>query len=333
MGKDIESRIREDDLIIPIYVDTNALLDVIASIEGGFSFLEKITSRTTNSNKSDQTLNVSGGTEFGIPNVLNLIKVSLGGAFSWMQNRENLEELASEKYHTYGSLFQRLRYALKTQKVQTSQIPFKTFDGSSVSWDKIRPHTFVEIQGIFFPNPLVDSMGTINGLIHLMEIFANSASKIGGSTKQKPQLITSSHNLFNVDPTMLHQMSQIKKIIQGLLDDIEKQDIRTVVANIPSGQEAYRVVISLFTEYLRDKTFSELLFKEYKLFGKVVGKLTDSTSHIDLLQGTSLRGLDESAITDMLSAFNQPNSGIKLPTAETKINGPALQVIPIAIYV
>lgn len=32
------------DLIVPIYVDTNALLDLLASIEGGFSLVEKVTS-------------------------------------------------------------------------------------------------------------------------------------------------------------------------------------------------------------------------------------------------------------------------------------------------
>jgi hypothetical protein len=34
-----------DDLIAPIYVDTNVLLDLLASIEGGFSVVEKVTTR------------------------------------------------------------------------------------------------------------------------------------------------------------------------------------------------------------------------------------------------------------------------------------------------
>ena len=334
VSKDTDVQLHEDDLIIPIYVDTNALLDVVASIEGGFSVVDKITSHTMSSRASDQAVNASGGTEFGIPNVLSLIKVNLGSAFSWKQSRESSEERTSERYHTYGSLFQRLRYALKTQHVKTHQGLFKTFDGNPTMWDDIKSHTFIEVQGKFLPNPLTDSMGTINGLLNIVEVFAQSASAGNAkSAKQKPQLVLPQQSIFPVDPAMLQQVKQMKTIIQGLLDHLEKQDIRTTVVEIPHALDKYKVVVSLFTEYLRDKSLSELLYKEYKLFGKVVGKIPDATSSIDLLQGTSLSGMSEALISDMLSAFNQPNSSIKLPTAETKITGPALQIVPIAIYV
>ncbi len=75
------------------------------------------------------------------------------------------------------------------------------------------------------------------------------------------------------------------------------------------------------------------MYKEYKLFGKVVSKIPDATSSIDLLQGTSLNGLSEKFMSDMLTGFNQPDSSIKIPPAKTKITGPALQIVPIAIYV
>jgi hypothetical protein len=332
-SKDTDKQFHEDDLIIPIYVDTNALLDVVASIEGGFSVVDKITSHTVNSKTSDQTVNASGGSEFGIPNALSLIKVNLGGALSWKQNRENSEDYVSERYHTYGSLFQRLRYALKTQHVMTHQGLFKTFDSQPVTWDAITLHTFIEVQGKFLPNPLTDSMGTINGLLNFMEVFASSDSgRDAKSTGKKPQLVLPQQSIISIDPSIFQQIKQMKTIIQGLLDNLEKQDICTVLVEIPSATDKYKVVVLLFTEYLRDKSLTELMYKEYKLFGKVVSKIPDATSSIDLLQGTSLNGLNETFIANMLSAFNQPNSGIKLPPAETKIIGPALQIVPIAIY-
>ncbi len=68
----------KNNYIVPIYIDTNALLDVLASIEGGFSVVEKLTTQTTQSSNKGVDSNTSGGTEFGIPNILNLLKVNLG---------------------------------------------------------------------------------------------------------------------------------------------------------------------------------------------------------------------------------------------------------------
>jgi hypothetical protein len=39
--------LQNQELVIPVYIDTNALLDLIASIEDGFSLVEKVTSRNT----------------------------------------------------------------------------------------------------------------------------------------------------------------------------------------------------------------------------------------------------------------------------------------------
>ena len=78
---------------------------------------------------------------------------------------------------------------------------------------------------------------------------------------------------------------------------------------------------------------TELQNKEYKLLGKVVDKVSDSTDAIDLLQGTAFSGFDETTISGLVDSLNQPSSGIKLPKIETRITAPALQIIPIAIYV
>jgi hypothetical protein len=333
MTKGSETQLHEDDLIIPIYIDTNALLDIVASIEGGFSIVDKITSHTANSKSSDQSANISGGTEFGIPNFLSLIKVNLGGAFSWNQKNENAEEHTSERYHTYGSLFQRLLHAFKTQRIKTHQTLFQSFDGTSTSWNTIKPHTFIELQGKFLPNPLTESMGMISGLLNFMNLFTNPASGGTKNPNRKPQIVQPQNALVPVDSATIQQMKQAKDLIQGMLDELEQQDIRTVIVDIQSNTSQYKVVASLFTEYLRDKTLSELLYKDYKLFGKVVGKLENAASSINLLQGTSLRGIDDQSITQMLSAFSMSGSGLNLPTAETKISGPALQIVPIAIYV
>jgi hypothetical protein len=316
----------KDELIIPIYIDTNTLLDLLASIEGGFSVVEKMTSHSTRSRSSDQSIKGEGGTEFGIPNVLNLIKVTLGGALSWRQGREEGEEWESDRYNTYGSLFQRLRSVL------TDQGLVKKFDGDPVLWDTIEPHDFIELRGKILPNPLTDSLGTIERLLRLFEVFAQVATpKNSRSNKQnhkqvQPSLLT----LNNQIP--LNQVKQIHTFIAGMINQLEGNDIRTIIVDFPLSKN-YRAVASLFTEYLRDPSMAELLHKEYKLFGKVVGKISDEASSIDLLQGTALSGISEVKISQLLDQLNQPNNDLRLPKTETAVKAPALQIVPIAIYV
>ena len=139
-----------DNLIVPIYVDTNALLDLLASIEGGFSLVEKVTSRTSASLEKDRSALTEAGTEFGIPNVLSLLKIKLGGSLSAKKSDEFGEERETERFHTYGSLLHRLRSYLEAEKI------VKVLDRNDDVWKSIEASNFVEIKGIVRPNPLAD---------------------------------------------------------------------------------------------------------------------------------------------------------------------------------
>ena len=128
-----------DDLVYPIYIDTNVLLDLLASLEGGFSVVEKVTTRAATTKDSESSANAGVGTEFGIPNVLNLLKVNVGGSVRRQAGQSSSQELERERYHTYGSLLYRLRLSLVEQDL------IRQFDGTPESWDEIQPSDFVEL--------------------------------------------------------------------------------------------------------------------------------------------------------------------------------------------
>src|SRR4051812_28140181 len=85
------------DLIIPIYIDTNSLLDLLASIEGGFSVVEKITTQNTNTKGTNLEGKVDGSTDFGIPNVLSLLKLNLGLSGTHNRSTEITQGREAEK--------------------------------------------------------------------------------------------------------------------------------------------------------------------------------------------------------------------------------------------
>jgi hypothetical protein len=306
-----------DNLIVPIYVDTNALLDLLASIEGGFSLVEKVTSRTSTSSEKDKSALVEAGTEFGIPNVLSLLKIKLGGSLSAKKGEEAGEERESERYHTYGSLLHRLRSYLEAEKL------VKVLDSKDDVWASIEASNFVEIKGIVRPNPLADSFGRIDRLIGIVQLVSgldtgSSDQHTGGKGGKK----SSDKN----------QMTQIRQFIKGILADIEKENIRTFVIDMQSSKGGSAVVL-LYTNYLRDQTMTEIEHKEYRLLGKVVRKIEeDSEETIDLLRGTGLGGIGKDTLDTLLVSFNQLE-GMNLPEVKTEVRGPALEIVPIAIFV
>ena len=77
---------------------------------------------------------------------------------------------------------------------------------------------------------------------------------------------------------------------------------------------------------------SEIVDVRFKVLGKVA-KVCNANEKIDLLRNTSLSIFKENFLKEMLSGFNtDSNQEIKMDNLKTTVEGPALLIIPIAIY-
>jgi hypothetical protein len=299
------------ELMIPVYLDTNALLDILASIEDGFAMVEKVTTRSSTADTTAKSV----GTEFGIANILNLLKISIGASKTRMQNDEKEEERHSERYHTYGSLFHKLRLSLIEKGLLKSTIE------QDKALSMVGLSDFVELRGIFHPNPLVEALTTIDRLVALILPLGIQIQQTEYQKGGKPSFRASSS-----------QFESIRKGLMGIRSDLEQGDTRTFIVRL-TDNSGYKVVVSLFTEYLRDRSMKELSYREFRLLGKVVRNIHEGDEAIDLLRGTGLGGITDKLLEQILAAFRQSEeAGIKLPVIETKIRAPVMEVIPIAIY-
>lgn len=311
----LKSNYMESNLIVPIYIDTNALLDLLASIEGGFSIVEKVTSRRVASTDSEKSALGESGTEFGVLNVLNLLKVKFSGSLSSRKQQETGEEKEAERYHTYGSLLFRLCAFLDDKGLIK-----RPYENPEV-WDSIIPSDFVEIHGLFQPNPIVDSLQRIDRLLELFEVLQGFI----------PQVVSQSPGKKNLQDEK-KQMKVFRQFLQSILKDIEAKNTRSFVIDATKPNR-FQVVVLLFEDYLRDRTLAEIAHKEYRLLGKVVRKIEQgSDKTIDLLRGTALGGIGKESLEQLWNALNQINQ-IDLPQVKSEIDGPSLEVVPIAVYV
>lgn len=313
-----------EDLLLPIYIDTNLLLDLLASVEGGFSLVEKVTTRATTASEQNKAITAEAGTEFGIPNFLNLLKIKVAGSATSLSTADTAEEIQSERYHTYGSLLHRLRNYLDNQGM------IKRFGGDD-SWAAIKAADFIEIHGLMRPNPVIDSLERVNRIAKLAALLTGEDttgqySSGPHSQKSKASKTTRNSNDDAVDIRL------VRKFIDGVLGDVYSTNIRRFVVDIV-GIDNGTAVILIFTNYLRDSTLTEISHKEYRVLGKVVRKVTSSLDRpINLLPGTALDGVGASIITKLQDAL-RASEDIQLPELQPTVSEPALEIVPIAIYV
>jgi hypothetical protein len=72
-----------NELVITVYLDTNALLDLLATVEDGFTLVERVTSGQA----TGSTLERSGEIGFGTPGVFNFFKLGLSGKLATVSRR------------------------------------------------------------------------------------------------------------------------------------------------------------------------------------------------------------------------------------------------------
>jgi hypothetical protein len=301
------------DLVIPIYLDVNALLDLLASAEDGFAVVEKVTSRSVTTGAKEGSVSA----EFGIANILNLFKIGVEGSLGKKQLAGTGTEHSLERYHTYGSLLHRLRWALIEMNL------LEPFARGPHDWRKVKASDFVEVQGIFRPNPLADSFSTIERVMDFAILTGPG----------QPERLTPSKSERKQANKRTQELGNTRKLISGIRSSLEQAGVRIFIVDL-ADTSGYKAVVPLFNEYLRDRSLTELTRGEFRLLGKVSRNISIEGEAVDLLRGTTFGGLSDTIVTQMLDAFGEAKAGgLNLPEVETKIRAPALQVVPIAVYV
>ena len=172
---------------------------------------------------------------------------------------------------------------------------------------------FIEVEGELQKNPLIDYMECFIDLFRMIDIFS-----------EKPELGTK-----NQKGKEKQQENATLRQIKAFTEELKHTGTIDFILSDKKGT----VVLSAQEQYLANDNVSEIIGGRFKILGKVISICKNESEDIDLLRKTSLSILPEELLTEMFSGFN--NEGFKnfnLPMLRTKINGPAIMVIPIAIY-
>lgn len=293
------------ELNIPIYLDTNLLLDLLASLENGFSTVSNITT----SNVENESTAKKGG--IGLPTQL----LNLGANIS-KENSSNTENVSTEeKYHTYGSMMNKVINHLNKKGL------IKHFNEDE--WDDLDLYSFVEVSGQFIPNPTSDYFKKIYSLME----FANDLSSF--DTNQNNSTNNSNKKNKNKNQGKKNN-KEIENIIEGIksvADYFEKEDSQKFI--IETDFNGY-CILNLFNEYIRDHSGLELPYGNFKVLGKIIRK-NEEDEKFSLLEDTPYE-LNDNLLKMITVGFNSLE-GFNLPEIRTELEGKGIQVIPITVYV
>lgn len=291
-----------DRLIIPIYINEKIVLDMLAIIEDGFSMISQVNYTEHKENTSVQK--VDAGISTSATLLSKLLKIDISGEMSHTKNKDENENVVKEKIHTNVSLLSKFRSFLVEQDILKSNLNFS----------EMKVGDFIEIEGELQKNPIINYMDNFIDLFRMAEVFTEKP-QLGGKTQAKVQK--------QKEDDVIKQVKAFTNELKhsGTIDFILSDDKGTIVSSV---QE----------QYLTNDNISEIIGGHFKVLGKVISICREKEEHIDLLRKTSLSILSEDILNKMVSALKNGDIELfNLPELQTKIEGPAAIVIPIAIYV
>ena len=220
-----------------------------------------------------------------------------------------MENTKEERIYTPASLFYQLRGLLEErdelQPIKGDTLP--------------KPGDLVEFKASLTRNPVVQAFDSVSSMLEIVEEIEKIPTPGTPIAKlKKPQTVS--------------QSLVVRQQVTALLRHLRAGDtIDLSAAGLPNGLEA---VLTLEVPYLSDPTLSDLVDGHFVVLGKVIRSVNNANESINFLRKTPLAALPESVLTPLKGAFDSLAAlhNIKLPAIRWEVPGPAIHVLPVAIY-
>jgi hypothetical protein len=297
----------KNDLCIPVYLNEKIVYDLLAIVEDGFSKVRAVTDNNTSNTRENENIEAKINTS----NILStFMGISLSGGKGKATDINDSTVITEERIHTASSLFSKLRRILSDDEV------LKVIEKTDLDISKYLPGDFVEFGGQISKNPMVETLETFVDVFSTFMKFEEEP-ELGNKNNRRKQK--------NENNTLMEQMNV-------LLSDFSKGD--TVDLIISDENENLKLILPTKSEYYVNSLESELLDGSYKVLGKVI-RVIENDESINLFRKSSFKIFEDIILNEMIDGMNESISGdedFSMPHIVSKLNGPIIVVIPIAIY-
>ena len=299
-------------LIHPIYLDVPMLVSFAAAVEGGLSFGAEVTEESTHSRSGEAKLSAKFGlgalfTKFLDPSV----EASAGGEVSGTE-REVRKEARS---HTEASVAILLYDRLRRDKGHIVD-PISLAD-----LETVEPGALVEVAGLIEKN----AIDTMVDYIDAVSILSQMGSTTDPSPARGPGGGKLKHRATSMAPA-----SSLDQLRECLDKDRRRTPISNVLlrCSIPAGANA---IITLRTANLRDLTLSELHKNSVRVLGKITRVIPEGEC-VSAFENYGMALLKPETLEAALKPIVEIE-GVRAEFSEVQLKGPAIQILPLMVFV
>ena len=293
-----------ENLIVPVYLNQRIVFDMIAMLQGGIATVTNITMI----DQSKDEVKAKAGVSLGLSEALSsLLKIGLSGEASGSSGESAEKKVGEERVHTPASLFYVLRNLLYEKKLlNVDEEKFKP-----------KPGDIVEFEATLKRNPIIETMDSFAELLNLATIFSTDDPQKTVKGKRK---------------TGTSKDQEIKKQISSFSESLKSgNSIDLTTGELKCG---HKTVVTIEIQYLNDPLMSDLVDGTFHVVGKIIRVISDNSEAISLIRKTAMSKMPHDVLNETFDALSTLTTDQKfeLPEIVWEIQGPVIQIIPIAVF-
>lgn len=298
----------------PIYLDVPMMISFLAALEGGVSVSGSETSTETGSR--ERTLAARAGLR---AKLFSFGDAEASGEAANVKREEETLVSQTERHHTAASLFNVLYGYLS----EDQQIVNLEHEGDL---EDLQPGEIVQFSGDFKGNPLEDILAFASALFPYFVETESVQQGVPNPRSGNPAKRAASGSAQSSQNTK--QPNEGLRIVQTMADDLRSAPVHDLLFSTHSGLQVVVTAASDFysvasAEHLREGTFG------------VVGKVTrvyDSEGSINLTRRTVMGAAGPELARTTIEGFRK-SGALAFSVADPIVEGPTVQIIPMAIFV
>ncbi|MFG2300003.1 hypothetical protein [Actinacidiphila glaucinigra] len=311
----------------PLYLDVQMMVSFLAYLEGGVY----LTSEETLQREKSRDNKVGGSGKMKLPSLGALLGIEASVNADTSGHTGETAETRVARHHTAASLFNGLYGFLNEDGA------IKALDGRE-QLESVAPGEFVRLSGRFTGNPLEEMLAMISQIMAYMEEMSQgvdgarsqrSANRRSGNPQTRELAGQAEpHPLAEVVEQFRQFDQSIEmRILRKMKEELESSPIHDVVLETSAGMKA---VLTVASEYYDSAVAEKLSSGDFVVLGKVTRVLRPGES-INLSRRTVMGKMGEQAENFASTMTSVP--GFDLQSSDPVVRHPAVQILPMAIFV
>lgn len=317
----------------PVYLDVAMMTNFLAYLDGGLVTQEEATQKETGA--KERVFKGRAGLSARLPWAFNVEAGSEGSA----QRRDEVSlESRFARQHTAASLFNSLYEYLRDDDKLTML-------SDAAQLKDLRTSQLVEFSGEYLGNPLEDILAFVgaiypyvteqyeaqNEAISQAADMSRKAQRSGNPAKRsQAQSATSDPSKLLAEIAQQAESAQNELGVRMMLrmaEDITRVPVHDLLFRASSG---LRVVLTASSAYYSQEINEYLRAGEFQVVGKVT-RIVTGDDVINLTRRTVLGAASPTVAQDIVSSVR--DGELKLDVADPIVAAPAVQVLPMAIFI